>query len=474
MVNVMKRYGNLWDKLVSWENLVMAAHKAASGKRSRQSVQNFEFDAERQLLNLQRQLQQQSYRPGSFRTHWIYLPKKRMISVAPYRDRVIHHAVMNILEPILDRHFHPDSYACRLKKGTHAAADRLQKMMRKNKYALQCDIQRFFPSIDHGNLKTIFRRLIKDNRVLWLMDLIVDSSNAQPGDIQWFTGDDLFSPILRRKGLPIGNLTSQWFANWCLNGLDHFITSHLKIGAYVRYCDDFVILHNDKKHLKDALNQVEVYLDSLRLKLHPNKLSIRPVRAGLTFVGFRIWPTRRKLKKENVRAFRRRLVWMKQAYSERLLEWEDIRPRLDSWIAHASHADSKYLLRRLSEDWKFTRGKAAYESCYPRRCVEQQCNELCGDQPQQQHAVQSQQQHRIPSRPALSDNEFFFTRNRKVYGSCGRGVESPGLAPVSQPFSVGSGRIIAAQSVGSGRINIRKPRPAYLKRNVSGRRGQVA
>jgi retron-type reverse transcriptase len=243
----MKRYGNLWDSLISWENLVHAARKARRGKRSRYSVQIFEFQLEKALLHLQTELRQQTYRPGRFSTHWIYEPKKRLISAAPYRDRVVHHALMNILEPILDQHFHSNSYACRKNKGTHKAADRLQQLMKSNRYVLQCDIQKFFPSIDHEVLKSLFRRLIKDARVLALMDLIVDGSNDQPSEVLWFDGDDLFSPLEHRKGLPIGNLTSQWFANWYLNGLDHFITSRLGLGAYVRYCDDFILLNNDKE-----------------------------------------------------------------------------------------------------------------------------------------------------------------------------------------------------------------------------------
>ena len=127
------------------------------------------------MLQLQRELQEGSYRPGPFSTHWLHRPKARLISAAPYRDRVLHHVLLNVLEPILDTHFHPDSYACRKGKGTHAAANRLQALMRQNRYALQCDIRKYFPSIDHVHLKATFRRLIKDRRILWLMDLLVDS-----------------------------------------------------------------------------------------------------------------------------------------------------------------------------------------------------------------------------------------------------------------------------------------------------------
>ena len=152
----MKRYGNLWEKVMAWENLVLAAHKSRKGKRSKACVQQFEFHLELELLKLQKDLANGDYVPGGFTTHWITRPKPRKISAAPYRDRVVHHALMNVLEPILERHFHPASFACRKGKGTHAAAGRLQHLMKHNRYALQCDIQKFFPSIDHQILKDIY------------------------------------------------------------------------------------------------------------------------------------------------------------------------------------------------------------------------------------------------------------------------------------------------------------------------------
>jgi hypothetical protein len=175
----VKRYGDLWPSVVSWPNLLLAARKARHGKRGCAVVQRFEFDQERQLLRLQRELEGGSYRPGPFTTHWIARPKRRLISAAPYRDRVVHHAVMNVLEPLLDRHFHPDSYACRRGKGTHAASRRLQQFMRRCRFTLQCDVCRFFPSIDHAVLKERFRRRFKDRRLLGLLDRIVDGSNGR-------------------------------------------------------------------------------------------------------------------------------------------------------------------------------------------------------------------------------------------------------------------------------------------------------
>jgi len=263
---------------------------------------------------------------------------------------------MNVLEPILDRHLHPHSYACRQGKGTHAAADRLQALIRRYAYVLQCDVRKYFPSIDHSILKAQFRRLIKDRRVLGLMDLIVDKSNMQEPVFEYFPDDDLFSPSARRQGLPIGNLTSQWFANWYLAPLDHFITSDLGIGAYVRYCDDFLLCHSDREVLREAMGQIRKLLVGLRLRVHEERLSVRPIRLGVTFVGYRIWPTHRLIRKSNVHAFRRRVRWMRRAYAEGVICWEDIKPRLISWIGHSQTADSVCLLQRLSKEWRFVRG----------------------------------------------------------------------------------------------------------------------
>lgn len=354
----MKRYGCLWPHVVAWENLLLAARKARRGKREREAVQQFEFSLEGELLRVQRELDDGSYRPGPFHTRWITRPKPRLISAAPYRDRVVHHALMNVLEPILDRHFHPHSFACRKGKGTHAAADHLQALMRRFRFGVQCDIRKFFPSIDHQFLKADFRRLVKEGRTLRLMDLIVDSSNEQEAVQEWFAGDDLFGPAERRRGLPIGNVTSQWFANWYLTGLDYFVTRTLGVRGYVRYCDDFILLDDDREKLREAACALAQFLAARRLRLHEDRLSIAPTRCALLFVGFRQWPTHRLLRKANVRGFRRRLRRLKCAYASGELGWPEIKLRLHSWLGHAKQASSKRLLRRLSEEWVFGRGGA--------------------------------------------------------------------------------------------------------------------
>lgn len=397
----MKRYGGIWDHLLSWDNLLRAARKAQRGKRGRPEVLSFNDHQEIELLRLWRELDQGTYRPGEFRSHWIDRPKPRLISAAPYRDRVVHHALLNVLEPILERHFHPHSFACRQGKGTHAAADRLQQLMGRYAYAMPCDIQKYFPSIDHQRLKQLFRRLIKDKRVLDLMDMIVDHSNPQELIVNYFPGDDLFTPVQRPRGLPIGNLTSQWFANWYLTPLDHFITSRLGLGAYVRYCDDFVLLHDDPQRLRDGFEEIRIFLQSWRLTVHEYRRQVGPIRAGLRFVGYRIWATHRLLGKKNIRAFRRRVRWMQRAYAQGRIGWEEVKPRLASWLGHARQANSQRLIRRLSRQWCFAGAQAENRPCSARRQLEQQSAQLPFSQPQQEHPGQPEQQQRIPVIAAL-------------------------------------------------------------------------
>ncbi len=245
----MKRAGRLWDELISFENLLRAAQTACKGKRFRPPVAAFHSNLEGQLWQLHRELAAKTYRPGPYRTFYLYQPKKRQISAAPYRDRVVHHALTQMLEPSYEKSFLPDSYACRQGKGTHAAVDRSQHYARRFRYVLKADVEKFFPSVDHEILKRLLARKIKDPDVLWLAGLILDNGNPQEEVQHWFAGDDLFAPGARRRGLPIGNQTSQFFANVYLDPLDHFVKDHLRAGGFVRYCDDFLVFSNDKNHL---------------------------------------------------------------------------------------------------------------------------------------------------------------------------------------------------------------------------------
>src|SRR5271170_5765172 len=175
----MKRHGDLWEQVISFEALLRAAEKARKGKRFRPAVAAFHFDQERALWKLHEELTTKTYRPGGYRSFFIYEPKKRQISAAPFRDRVVHHALTGVLEPIFERSFIHDSYACRKGKGTYAAVDRCQEFARRYRYVLKADVRKFFPSIDHAILKDLVARTVKDPHVLWLVDRITDHSHPQ-------------------------------------------------------------------------------------------------------------------------------------------------------------------------------------------------------------------------------------------------------------------------------------------------------
>ena len=234
----MKRYGNLWDEVVSHENLLRAYRNARRGKRGHRRVERFEFRRESELARLREELLAGTYLPGGYRTFMLYDTKARMISAAPFRDRIVHHALCNVLEPIFERSFIHDSYASRKGKGTHAALRRYQQFARQNAYVLKCDVRKFFPSIDHQILKDRIARKIKDEDVLALAGSIIDNSNEQVSVPGHFPGDDLFTQLDRRRGLPIGNQTSQFFGNVYLDALDHFIKEDLGCPGYIRYVDD--------------------------------------------------------------------------------------------------------------------------------------------------------------------------------------------------------------------------------------------
>jgi retron-type reverse transcriptase len=351
----MRRSRNLWEKVITFENLLSAAQKACKGKRFRPGVAAFHFDLERQLLSLQRELATRSYRPGPYRTFFLYETKKRQISAAPYRDRVVHHALTNVLEPIFERSFVFDSYACRKGKGSHAAVDRCRHYARRFRYVLKADVRKFFPSIDHEVLKGLVARKVKDPDVLWLVGLLIDHSNAQEPVHEWFAGAGLWTPGERRRGLPIGNQTSQFFANVYLDPLDHWIRDRLGVGGYVRYVDDFLVFGHDKGRLAEVQSALPAFLAGQRLRLHPTKNVVFPAAQGISFLGYRVYPSHRLLVKENVWRFRRRLRRMQRQYARHVISLDDARVRIVSWIGHARQADTYRLRQRLFQEHPFRR-----------------------------------------------------------------------------------------------------------------------
>ncbi len=352
----MKRYGNLWPQIITFENLLLAARQAQRGKRFCANVLEFNYYLEPELYQLQAELAAQTYQPGAYRTFQIQDPKPRLISAAPYRDRVVHHALCNVIVPLLEPTLITDTYANRVGYGTHRALQRFTVFARSHRYCLQCDIQKYFPAIDHEILKALLRRKIKCPQTLWLIETMIDASNEQVPAIYYFPGDDLLTPIQRRKGLPIGNLTSQFFANLYLNPFDHFVKDRLKLRHYLRYVDDFAAFSNDWQELAEARLAMEEYLSTLRLVMHPIKSQLFATRQGANFVGFRVLPDRIRVRNHNLRRSRRRVKQFQQQYAVGDLSLADLIQRLQSWEAHLRHGDTHQLRRTLFDSYPFVRG----------------------------------------------------------------------------------------------------------------------
>lgn len=353
----MKRLQNLWPQFIAFENWWRAWHQARRGKSHSPAAVAFELDLEHELLALQRELADGRYRPGTYRLFTLYERKPRLIAAAPFRDRVVHHAIMNVIEPPLDRTFIFDSYACRRGKGTHAAVDRYQRWAQRYAYALKLDIQRYFPAIDHARLKAKLRRRIADSRILEVLDGIIDGSPLEAaGEPVYFPGDDLLTPLERRRGIPIGNLTSQFFANLYLDDLDHWLKEQRRVPAYLRYVDDMVLLADAKPDLHDHHAALAEYLSRERLRLHPRKAQVSRTGDGLNLLGYLVFPHRRRLRNDNGLRFRRRLRGFARAYAAGRLSLADIDSSVQAWLGHARHADTLGLCQSLFDAVSFVRG----------------------------------------------------------------------------------------------------------------------
>lgn len=344
-----RTYSNLYPHLITFDNLYLAYQKAARGKRGRCPVAEFEWRLESNLLHLQRELETYSYCHGDYHSFYIHDPKRRLVSAAPFRDRVVHHALCNVIEPIFERTFIGDSYANRLGKGTHHALSQAKSFSRRFPYVLQCDIRKFFPSIDHEILKGIIARKILDESVMWLGGQILSGGEGvlvSEYEQAYFPGDDLLAAC-RPRGLPIGNLTSQFWANVYLNELDQFVKRRLRCRAYLRYMDDFLLFSDNKRQLWRWKKELQGFLAQLRLNLHERESTVYPVSNGIPFLGFRLYPTHMRLKRRNGVAFVRRLRRYYRAYSRNQITREELDYRVKGWIAHAEHGDTWGLRRAL-------------------------------------------------------------------------------------------------------------------------------
>jgi len=297
---------------------------------------------------LKHELRTQTYSPGNYESFYIHEPKRRLISAAPFRDRVVHHALCNVIEPVFERSFIFDSYANHTGKGTHRALDRCQQFARRFAYVLPCDVRQFFPSIDHGILRKMLAVRIKDARVLWLIDQILASGAGvlqESYDRVYFPGDDLFA-ALRPRGLPIGNLTSQFWANVYLHPFDQFVKRELRCAGYLRYVDDCLLFANDKAVLWRWRAELQQRMACFRLAIHAGAHP-RPVGEGVSFLGFTVFPHRRRLKRRKGIFFQRKLRDLLVRYRAKEITATEVNNSVRGWLNHVRYANTTGLRKAV-------------------------------------------------------------------------------------------------------------------------------
>ncbi|MFH1135465.1 MAG: reverse transcriptase/maturase family protein [Pseudomonadota bacterium] len=363
----MKRRGHLFEKVISFENLRAAFHRAFRGTGRTQESCRFHFYLETELLQLQRELAAETYQPGRYRYFSIYDPKERTISVAPFRDRVVHHALVGVLEKVIGPRFIHDTYANRVGKGTHRAVKRAQVFLRKNRYFLKTDVAKYFDNIDHEILLSLLSRIVKDHKVLSLSSRITANSDRSRG-------------LEEGKGLPVGNLTSQFFANLYLDPLDHFIKDALGEKFYIRYMDDLVLFSDSNGLLKDRLSTIEFFLgDRLGLRLKPKATMINTRLHGLPFLGCRVFPGLVRVRQENLKRMFGKIRERQNEFRAGRVSEDRLERSIQSVVGHLKCVNT-FNLRRKSLFSGVEVGERLQPG-EPGRRLEQQREELSFGQP---------------------------------------------------------------------------------------------
>jgi len=343
--DTMKTYTRLYEQIYSIENLLLAFKKARRGKSKKDYVLEFENNLEENLLSLQKKLIDETYNPKPLKSFIIRDPKTRKIHSSAFVDRIVHHAIVNILEPIFEKVFIYDSYASRKNKGTHEAVNRFKKFVRKvsqngklvknslndnmiKGYVLKADIQHYFDEVNQEMLIDIIKKKVNDEKTIDLIKKILSNFNS-----------DIYG-----KGMPLGNYTSQFFANIYLNELDYFIKQDLNVKYYIRYVDDFVILHRSKKRLEYFKSKIEEFLETkLKLKLHQDKSKILALRDGVIFLGYRLFYHYSLLNKKNIKTLKKKVI----SFKENKIGKEDFNNSIKGWEGYSKWANSYNLKKEI-------------------------------------------------------------------------------------------------------------------------------
>ncbi len=340
----MAAFRNLYNELCSYENLELAFKKARRHKTLKPYVMDFDKNRKENLLKLRADLLLHYYKPKALETFIIRDPKTRKISKSDFRDRVVHHALCNIIEPIFEKSFISDSFANRIGKGTLKAVERFDYFKRKVSknntrkcFVLKADIRHYFEEVSHDVLTHIISRKVKDENVIRLIKIILKNYKTKRA----------------ARGMPLGNLTSQFFANVYLHELDCFIKHNLKAKHYVRYVDDFVMLHTGKNTLEEWKTEIDSFLaQSLKLELHPDKSKISKLNRGICFLGFRIFYHHRLLKKSNLRNMQRKLISRKENFDNGKTDYDEVYSSIQGWLAYADNGNTYNLRSRFIHEFE--------------------------------------------------------------------------------------------------------------------------
>ena len=332
----MKIYRNLFNKIVEPETLFLAWKEFKQGKGKKLDVLLFEQELEQNIFKLGRELKNRTYKHDKYSDFYISDPKRRHIYKATVRDRVLHHAIVMSSNPVFEPTFIANSFSCRVGKGSHKGVQALQNMLwqesknnTKQCYVLKCDVRKFFDSIDHNILLTIIRKRIKDFDTLWLLERVIDGYESDRSD------------LFHRRGLPIGNLTSQLFANVYMNEFDQYIKHKLKVKNYARYTDDFVIVSSDRTYLEDLIISISRFLeDNLGLNIHPQKVEVVSLNRGIDFLGYVVFPHHILIRKRTKKRIRRIFQSKIELCNRKEIEKKSVEASLRSYLGVASHADA--------------------------------------------------------------------------------------------------------------------------------------
>ena len=334
----MRRAANLFEQVVTNSNLRVAFLKAARGKQCLPAVQEFSADLDHRIAEMSRQLQTGEFPLGRFHQFVIRDPKERVITAPCFDERVLHHAIMNVCEPVFDRWLIDDTYACRKRKGREAAVARAAGFSKRGVWFLKLDIRKYFDSIAHNQLRGLLRRRLKDRQVLDLLDRILFSFRGAIG-----------------CGLPIGSLTSQHLANFYLGWFDRFVKETLRLRGYVRYMDDMILWHDNVTELRLIEARCRTFLrEVLALELKPAIL--QRTSSGVDFLGCRIWPTHVGLSRRSKRRWRRRVRVVERAARLGMITDRDLQIRMEAATAFVTGAGVKSwrfrqaVLQQLSVD----------------------------------------------------------------------------------------------------------------------------